>query len=123
MSDIDSDVQEFLQRSLRSVWTLELLLMLHRRPTRTWTDASLVREMRASQTVVSEAIAILVGLGLVARAEDGRIGYRALSPLNAIVERICALHAQRPVAVTQAIHGGATAKIQTFADSFKLRKD
>lgn len=120
---IDKDVEEFLQLSLRSVWTLEVLLLLLRQPARGWTERTLLREMRASQTVVSEAVATLTALGLIATDENGEIRYRAASPLHALAERVSALYRERPAAVTLAIHAKGTSNIQTFADSFKLRKD
>jgi hypothetical protein len=43
--------------------------------------------------------------------------------LDELVARLVVAYHERPVAVTQAILAGTTAKIQTFADSFKLRKD
>jgi DNA-binding HxlR family transcriptional regulator len=120
---IPSEIVEFLRLSVRSVWTLELLLLLRRDSARSWRADELVREMRASQKIVDESLAALAVIGLVVVAQDGAIAYRAETPLDAMIDRLAELYRERPLSVTQAIHDGPTAKIQTFADSFKLRKD
>lgn len=114
------DIQQFLKTSVRSVWTLDLLLLLRRGGS--WSTESLVRELRASPKVIAESLSELMATGLVGE-DDGTFHYRAASPLAELVERLVVAYHERPVAVTQAILAGATAKIQTFADSFKLRKD
>jgi hypothetical protein len=118
---LPDDIQQFLKASVRSVWTLDLLLLLRRGGS--WSEQSLVRELRASPKVIAESLAELVATGLVGEDGKGCSSYRAASPLHELVGRLEAAYHERPVAVTQAILDGATSKIQTFADSFKLRKD
>ena len=118
---LPDDIQQFLKTSVRSVWTLELLLLLRRGGA--WRSDALVRELRASPKVVAESLGELVATGLVGETGEGSSEYRAGSPLDALAGRLEAVYRERPEAVTEAILGGATAKIQTFADYFKLRKD
>ena len=118
---LPDDIQQFLKSSVRSVWTLDLLLLLRRGGS--WSTDALVRELRASPKVIAESLGELAATGLVAEDDKGAFQYRAASPLNELVGRLESAFHERPVAVTQAILAGANAKIQTFADSFKLRKD
>ena len=118
---LPEDIQDFLNRSIRSVWTLDLLLLLRRGGG--WTGDALVRELRASPKVVAESLGELAAAGLVGEDGKGNVHYRAASPLDPLIGRLQALYGERPVAVTQAINAGQNAKIQTFADSFKFRKD
>jgi hypothetical protein len=118
---LPDDIQQFLRQSVRSVWTLDLLLLLRRGGA--WRPDALIRELRASPKVVAESLGELALTGLVGENGQGAVHYRAGSPLDPLVGRLEAVYHERPVAVTEAILGGATAKIQTFADSFKFRKD
>jgi hypothetical protein len=117
---LPDDIQQFLKSSVRSVWTLDLLLLLRRGGG--WSTEALVRELRASPKVIAESLSELAATGLVGES-DGTFHYRSASPLDELVARLVVAYHERPVAVTQAILAGTTAKIQTFADSFKLRKD
>ena len=118
---LPDDIQQFLKSSVRSVWTLDLLLLLRRGSS--WSRDSLIRELRASPKVIAESLGELVVTGLVTEDGEGAFRYRSASPLDPLVGRLEAVFQERPVAVTQAILAGANTKIQTFADSFKFRKD
>ena len=121
---IENDLLSFVRASFRSVWTVELLLFLWRHSSRAWTAAELVREMRASEFVVREGLAMLQTAGLV--GTDGDCAYRygpALLELNALVEQLDALYRERPFSVMQAIFSAPADKLQIFAEAFKLKKD
>ena len=61
---MNSDLIEFVETSFGSVWSLELLLMLYRDPSRIWTSDELVHELRSSEVVVAQSIERLVAAGL-----------------------------------------------------------
>src|SRR4051794_23017980 len=61
----EDDLLSFVTASIRSVWALELLLLLKRDPARSWDAESLIRELRSSPVVIADALASLVGAGLV----------------------------------------------------------
>lgn len=116
----DHDLFEFITGAVRSVWAVELLLLLRRQPDRRWRADELVRELRASTTVVTEAVAGFEAAGLV-RQEDGCILYEPASPwLAERSDRLEQLYRKRPVAVVNAIVSPGR-RLQGFADAFRLK--
>jgi hypothetical protein len=118
----DRDLLAFIGGSVRSVWALEMLLLLKRDPVRRWTPAELVRELRASTMVVDEGIAAFRTAGLVS-CDDAGCAYAPASPVLAgMCDALELAYRQRPVAIVNAIVS-RTDKIQSFADAFRLKDD
>jgi predicted transcriptional regulator len=116
------DILRFIASSFRSVWALELLILLksERRP---WSHDQLDSTMRASEVVVAKALAALEAAGLVTMT-DGRAEYTPVSEeVAALVEQAEALYAKRPDAVRRAIISAASGDAAAFANAFRLRKD
>ena len=119
---LPDDVKNFLQTSVPSVWTLEMLLLLRRAPDRMWSAEELIRELRASALVVAQACAALSLAGLAVEESSGRYRFQPARPeLARMVDRLAALYAEFPYAVTQAILAAPSTKIRTFADAFRFR--
>jgi len=115
-------VFRFLSGSIRSVWALELLVLLRRGRARSWDPDGLVRELRGSQFVVSEAIHNLKHAGLVAQDAEGLTRYQpATAELDDICDAIEALYAAKPMAVIKAIANAPNEKLRIFSDAFKLK--
>jgi hypothetical protein len=116
----DENLQAFIRSSVRSVWALELLLLLKRTPDREWAADALVRELRASDTVVSDALSHFETTGLVRRGEGGY----AYAPVSPVLAECCdaleRLYRERPVAVVNLI-ASTRSKLQSFADAFRLK--
>ena len=113
----------FIQDALKSVWALELLLLLHRDRERGWRSDQLVRELRGSEVVVSEALAGLRAAGLTAETASKTFKYGP-SPgdeLDQQVNALAEIYATRPMAVIKAITGSPNEKLRIFSDAFKLR--
>ena len=64
MTGPSDDLLRFIGSSFRSVWALELLLLLKREP-RAWSGDELVSTLRASDLVVTKAIDELVAAGFL----------------------------------------------------------
>lgn len=114
-----------LIQSLRSLWAVELLLLLSRDPRRRWSIDDLVVELRSSRSLVDGLLSRLHEIGLVERHnDDGAYRYRPSTPeLEALVVELAALHAERPLAIAQELHGAPNEKLRAFSDAFKLKKD
>ncbi len=122
---MDDDLREFLRHSLRSVWNIELLLWLQRHSGRGWQSVDLVRELRASDLVVSQGIAALQQAGLIAVEGSGAVHYAPASAnLDRLVTQLEQVYRDRPSTVTKALFSvPANDKLTTFADAFRLKKD
>jgi DNA-binding IclR family transcriptional regulator len=113
-----------VRSSVRSVWTLELLLAMRRSGDRAWPAAELVRELRASDAIVLDGLAVLQAAGLVAPEPDGRHRYAPASErLDRLVESLGQVYQERPSTLTKAIFETQDSKLQSFADAFRLKRD
>jgi len=116
------DLHRFIESSFRSVWALELLLIL-KREQRTWPSSELVSTMRASELVVSKALDGLVSAGLVSVDEAGATYMPFNDDVTKYVDELEQVYAARPDAVRRAIVSASASSATAFADAFRLRKD
>jgi hypothetical protein len=116
-------VLSFVRSALKSAWSLELLLLLHRNPEQSWTSEALIRELRGSEHLVNESLATLSAAGIVTVGEAGA-RYRPQSvELEALVAALVDLYAQKPITVLRTIFTSPSEKIRSFSDAFLFRKD
>lgn len=119
----DSELAGFVREHVRSVWALELLLLLKRDPERCWPPAELVRELRASTNLVNDNLARFERGGLVIRDDTECFRYAPASPVLAgLSERLEAAYRERPVAIINLI-AAPPDPVQGLADAFKFRGD
>lgn len=111
-----------LHTSIRSVWALELLLLLKRRTDRVWTAEALVQELRASTLLVEQNLKELLAAGLIREEEPGFVFGPATPALAQACDDLEQAYRQRPVTVVNAIVSAATNNLQTFADAFKFKR-
>jgi hypothetical protein len=116
----DTDLLGFVREHVRSVWALELLLLLRRDPARCWTSAELVRELRASSGLVADNLKRFHASALVAPGDDG---YR-FAPGTPLLDELCArleaAYRERPVTVINLI-ASPVDPLQSLADAFKFK--
>ena len=116
-------VSSFIQSSFRSVWSLEVLLLLKRDP-RLWRGEDIVASLRASELIISQSLESLESAGLAVTDREGRTVYRPHNEAAAqLVEESERLYAQSPDAVRRLIIGSYASGLAAFADAFRLRKD
>ncbi len=120
---ISAEMMDFIRTSLKSVWALELLLLMRKWGARRWTVAELTRELRASDLLVYNILREFVETGLVVETTPETFEYRAATPaLDLLVNSLAGIYAQSPVRVIEAIVNAPNKNIQVFADAFNLRK-
>jgi hypothetical protein len=122
VSPSDDDLSRFIASSFRSVWALELLLIL-KRDCRVWSREDLVSTMRASELVVSKALDGLVAAGLASIEHGGAVFMPINDKVAAFVDHVEKLYAVRPDAIRRTIISASATGATAFADAFKLRKD
>src|SRR5947208_1892177 len=119
----EEEILRFVSANVKSIWALELLLMMRRQSARAWRTEDLVTELRASIVVVREALASLGGTGLVAADEDGLFCYRPASDqLDSFVESTQGLYSSKPLTIINAIASAPNEKLRIFADAFRLKE-
>jgi DNA-binding IclR family transcriptional regulator len=121
---IPEDVLRFIRASIKSVWTLDVLLLMRRGGDKSWPLDELTRELRGNRTLVHDVLSTLAKAGLVEADEAGNYRYRpADAEADALVERLEKIYVERPLALIKEIVSAPNEKIQSFADAFKLKKD
>jgi hypothetical protein len=120
---IEDDVLALIRSSIRSVWALELLLLLRKDRRREWAERELVRELRGSLALVRDGLSALSAAGLVGTGTVSTIVYRPrTSDLDESAGRLARAYEQTPVAVMKAIAAAPDDRIQTFADAFRFKR-
>jgi hypothetical protein len=114
---------DLIRTTVRSVWALELLLVMKGRPQRAWSTAALVQELRASAVLVQDNLALLLAGGLIRQDSEGFVYGPATPVLEEAVEALEAAYRQRPVSVINLIIGGSTDTVQGFADAFRFKRE
>ena len=102
-------------------------MLLHREPARWWEVTELAGQLRPA-TVVSESDAAryveqFLGQGLIVFGPDRRLQYRPASEvLLEHVGMLAQAYKERPVTLFRMIYALRDAKIQSFAEAFRLRR-
>jgi hypothetical protein len=111
----------FIRDNFRTVCSLELLLLLHENPERSWSSSDLVKELRASTTLVNQALTQFLASGLI----NEKSGAWQLAFLDAgqqeVLRDLALLYRQRPIATISLFREADP--IQGLADAFKLRRN
>ena len=123
-SSLSQDVKSFLIDCIDSVSHLEVLLILHAGPTKSWDAEMMSKEMRSNVTSASTHLNALHKKGLLSTNDDKKFYYcPANEELAKKVNALCEAYHERPVAVISAIFERPNDKLKGFADAFKLKKD
>jgi hypothetical protein len=119
----EDDVLAFVAATIKSVWALELLLLMRRQPDRDWEAGGLVRELRASTVAVRDALTGLRNSGLVTTDDSGLFRYRPASEqLDAFAAEAESLYRSKPLSVINAIATAPNEKLRIFAEAFRLKE-
>jgi DNA-binding IclR family transcriptional regulator len=114
------ELAAFIASSFRSVWALELLLLL-KRENRTCATEELVALLRASPSVVEKALDALISAGL-AGSEEGEFAYMPVNgQVASLVEDTEQLYRSRPDRVRRLIVASSNKGLAAFSDAFRLK--
>lgn len=120
---VNQDLLNFIREHIRSVWALELLLLMKRAPERAFTPDELVTELRGSSMLVRNSLESFERAGLILPEDGGRVRYSPASPLlGQPCDELEDAYRQRSVAIVNAIVAPPD-KLQALADAFKIKRD
>lgn len=110
-----------VRQHVRSVWTLELLLLMRSQPDRLWRAEELVRELRASAALVADSLGRLQASGLVTSLHE-TFGFGPRTPeLARFCDQLEEFYRTSPVALINLI--ASESRVQGLADAFKFKGD
>ncbi len=114
------EIATFIASGFRSVWALELLLLL-KREGRSLTNDELITALRASPSVTENALESLTAAGLAGSDGEG-FSYMPVSPaVAALVDETEQLYRDRPDRVRRLIVASSNKGIAAFSDAFRLK--
>jgi len=116
----ESEITQFIRAYIPSVWALELLLLLRADPQRAWTPAELLKELRASTSLVDENLAHFQRHGLTLTDEAGWRFAPAAPRLEALAAELAALYRERPMHTISLI--ARPDPLQALADAFRIKR-
>ena len=123
---VPGDVEKFILDRIDSVAQMEALLLLHGNPGQEWSSEALAKRLYISETQTAEILARLWTEGFLRPNANGAPLYR-YEPnsleLQQMVDRVVEAYSRHLVPVTNLIHSKAKARVQEFADAFRLRRD
>jgi hypothetical protein len=126
-ADFSDDFCRFLQSTIPAVDAAELLLLLRRTAEKSWLTAELTAALRPSVPIpdadAAKYIELFQARNMVALGEGNRASYRPASEeLRMYGDMLALAYKERPVTLIRMIYALRDARIQTFADAFKLRR-
>lgn len=120
--DIPENVRQFIFSYIDSVEQLEVLLLLHSRPTETFTAPKIADEMRSTEASVSMRLSSLVHAGLI--EGDSQAGYQYRPKSEEFTQLLSELSESNRVfrhKVLELIFSPMK-KARNFADAFVMSK-
>lgn len=117
----DEAILEFVGKTFRSAWTLELLLAFRQEARNV---GELVRELRASTAAITQSLTELRQTGFISMDPEGAHRFDPGSPeLSELAGALSDLHSRKPRAIMRVILAAPNDRIPIFANAFRLRKD
>ncbi|HEV7690555.1 MAG TPA: hypothetical protein VGO52_07035 [Hyphomonadaceae bacterium] len=106
---------------MRSIWALEVLLLLRRRAPAGLTADEIVAALRASPGLITRIIDQLVAERLVIKDAAGAIRFECDPGLAKLCDALELAAQDRPIALRDAIHSSPNDKLRNFSDAFRLK--
>lgn len=120
-ADFSDDFCLFIQTAIPAVGAAELLLALAAQPGAWWDASQLPGNLRSAEA--GRYLELFQARGLLLVGPDKRLRYwPASAALATHVRTLAQAYEQRPVTLIRMIYALRDAKIQSFADAFKLRE-
>jgi hypothetical protein len=117
----NQELLDFIRDTIRSVWALEILLVLRRDPAQVWTAQQIVDDLRASLPLVTSNLEVFETAGLALREGEG-FRYAPASPwLESLCGELASAYRERPVTVINAIVSSSGDNLRALADAFRLK--
>lgn len=125
-SFIPDDVARFILEKLDSIAQLEGLLLLRNSPEKQWSVQALAARLYIDEKQTAQLLSDLCkqSLAIMIPSDPPLYQYHPGSTeLRNMVDRVAEIYSTHLVPVTALLHSKAKARVQEFADAFKLRKD
>jgi hypothetical protein len=122
---IPPEAVRFIQRHVRSVAELDLLLLLRTDPQKEWTAEQLCRELRLDQSWCEATLSRQVSESLLQRTSDRQAlyQYRPVADLDQAITAVAQAYLLHRVRVIELIYSRPKDNIRAIADAFRFAKE
>src|SRR3569833_514070 len=117
----EPEITALIRSQIPSAWALELLLLLQADPARRWSAAELLKELRASTSLVDKNLSRFEQQGLALKDEAGWHFAPANPHLEALVGDLAALYRERPMHTIGLI--SRPDPLISLANAFRIKRD
>lgn len=120
---ISEDLKKFIREQIQTVSRLEVLLLLHRSQSRSFTTAEVANELSFESDVACEQLAALATIGIFAQSEVDKSTYRydpADEALHSMVDQLALAYSRQRVPIFSLILTEPADRIRLFAEAFRL---
>jgi hypothetical protein len=123
--EISRELRELIDRHLRSVDEVEVLLCLYHSTGEGLTPQRTAAACNKSLEDVTEDLRDLTDSGFLVydRFEDTYSYSVHNQAVNDVVDQLAHLYNERPVSLIHAIYERPSSSVQSFADAFRIRRD
>jgi hypothetical protein len=119
---LPAELREFLENNIDSIAQLEAVLLLRQSSDLVWDAQSIAQRLYVAEHDARNALAHLVGRGLIARQGDRYEFAPQSEQLARGVVILADYYRSHLISITNLVHSKPR-RIQQFADAFKLKKD
>ena len=123
---IQPDVRRFVAEHITSADQLDILLLMHAQPDRSWTARQVSEAVFTVPTLATMRLEELVERGLLSSSGGADPAYRYAPASTSLRERLDGLasaYRANRVGVIQLVFQKPTDPLQSFSDAFRLRRD
>ena len=124
--EFPASLLKFIRSCVPSFQAAELLVFLHHHPSRRWTANELseaIRPVVIAPSTVQEQLSLFGSCGIVREIADAFEFAPVSDEVTSAVGELARAYNERPVTLIRTIYSLADLKVQSFADSFRLRPD
>ena len=120
---ISESLKVFIREQIQTVFRLEVLLLLHRNQSRSFTTAEITSELGVSTDVAQEQLTALEASGLLGQSNTEETAYRyhpADAALRSMVDQLAVSYSRQRVPILSLMLAKRPDRIRLFAEAFKL---
>jgi hypothetical protein len=122
---LSGELRALLEQNLTSIDQVEIVLLLMREPTRSWTAPEVAAALRMAPEAAAMRLFLLASAGIITFEAKGVPRYRyAVSdePQDLLLRELAELYEKDPGALAAAVNVSPPDPVRSFADAFKLKK-